>query len=195
MPNSRLMLVLLAAGALLVATPAAHSAGSASQAPAAQAAAKKKCKKGYKRVTVKKAGKTKKVCRKKKKAAGPAGPSVAEVESIIRGIEQAGHETWLGPESMEVTFEQPTKILPMRQYDPYAADPLDASGPVPAWPVLAWVKTVNHRDDTPEDDTTFGGCLGHQNDWWPYDSLFMFFRGDSGEWTYLTSTDDDGECG
>ena len=185
-----LVRVALLVVALLVAAPVASASTPASSA------AKKKCKAGYTLKTVKKNGKKRKVCKKKKtRRTGPAGPSVAEVESIIRGIAQAGHETWLGPESMEVSFEKPTKVLPMRMYNPYEADPLTATGEVQAWPVLAWTKIVNHRDDTPADDTSYGGCLGHLNSWWPYDSLYMFFRGQSGEWTFLTSTDDAKECG
>ena len=116
---------------------------------------------------------------------------MAEIEAIIRGIHQGRHESWLDPESMEVTLREADQ----GEYDPYAADPLNAGGPVPAWPVLAYVKVVNHRDDTPADDTNYDGCLGHLNSWWPHDTLIMFFRGDSGEWTYLTSTDDRKECG
>lgn len=192
MRPSRPILALLAAFALLVAAaPAAGAAGAAGTTPSASVS--KKCKKGYKRVTVKKDGKKRRVCRRKK--AQPSGPSVAEVEKIIREQHQARHETWLGPESIEVVFERPTKILSMRKYDPYAADPLNAAGAVPAWPVTAWIKVVNHRDATPEDDTDYDGCLGHRNSWWPYDTLYMFFRGYSGEWTYFTSSDERGECG
>ena len=126
---------------------------------------------------------------------GPAGPSVAEVEAAIRGLAQAGHRYDLPPESIEVTFEQPTQILPMRMYNPYGNDPLTATGEIEAWPVRAWVKQVEHRDDTPEDDTYYGGCLGHLNSSWPYDGLYMFFRDDSGAWTFKSTTAKAGDCG
>lgn len=191
MPRPVLALIALVALCLVAPAGAAQAAGAVPAA--ASAKKKKKCRAGFKRATVRKQGRKRVVCRRKRPR--PAGPSVAQVESIIRGHQQSYHETWLGPESIEVTFERPTRVLPMRMYDPYAADPLSAAGPVPAWPVLAWVKSVNHRDDTPEDDTDYAGCLGHLNSWWPYDTLYMFFRGHSGEWTFLTSSDEDGECG
>ncbi len=171
-------LAALVLGAVPVSAPAAAPAGTAA----------KKCKPGFKKVTVKRNGKKRTVC-KRKQAAAPAGPTVGEVEAMVRDVHQARHESWQTPEDVVVTFEQPTRILPMRKYDPYEADPLNAGGPVPAWPVLMWVKVVNNGD------TTYDGCLGHLNSFFPFDNLVMVFRGASGEWTFLTSTDDDGECG
>jgi hypothetical protein len=192
-----LLVALLAFGVL--SAPAQAAGG---DAPTATAAAKKKCKKGTKAVKVRSKGKTRTVCRKPKSRkpaakapAGPAGPSVAEVEAIIRGQAQAGHETWLGPESIAVTFERPTQVMPMVMYNPYEADPLTATGKVEAWPVRAWTKIVNNKDTTPDDDTKYGGCLAHLNSFFPYDSLYMFFRGQSGEWTFLTSSAKPGDCG
>ena len=118
---------------------------------------------------------------------GPVGPSVADVESIIRGGLQAGHLAWLGPESIEVIFEQPTQVLPMVQYDPYAADPLHAGGAIEAWPVRAWTKSINHHDATPEDDTRYAGCDGHLDHAWPHDGIYMFFRSAAGGWDFKTT--------
>ena len=206
MSRSRPVLLLLVA--LLVSAVAAGPAGASAEtgatAPTASAAAKKKCKKGTRAVKVRSKGRTRTVCRKRKSRAkrtpapapkGPAGPSVAEIESIIRGQAQANHQTWLGPESIEVIFERPTQVLPMVMYDPYAGDPLHAGGPIEAWPVRAWVKIIDHKDATPEDDTKYAGCLGHLNSWWPYDDLHMFYRDQTGAWAYRTSGAKPGDCG
>jgi hypothetical protein len=196
-PRCRTAVLALVATLLVACLPAPASAAPAGASTSASAAAKKRCKKGTKRVRVKRAGKTRWVCRKAKKQsgaksapapAGPAGPSVAEVESIIRGLLQAQAPYPLPAEAVQVSFEQPTQVLPMVMYDPYEGDPLHAGGPVEAWPVRAWVKSVTVRDATPEDDTDFGGCLGHRNSWWPYDTIYMFNRGLSGEWVMTTSS-------
>ena len=209
---SRTRLLLFSLSLVLVASVAspATQAGAGSQATAAAA---KECKQGYKRVKVRSNGRTRTVCRKKKRPAatspaggqgtttttsapgGPSGPSIPEVESIIVGQLKAGAPYPLGEDSVEVVFEKPTQILPMVMYNPYANDPLTATGEVPAWPVRAWVRSVTHRDDTPEDDTYYAGCLAHLNSSWPYDSLYMFWRGQSGEWTFTTTTAKAGDCG
>src|SRR5690349_8221436 len=109
-------------------------------------ASTKKCKKGYKRVKVGHGRKAHLVCKKVKKTKAPAqqtpvaptnpapeapapgtpaapeapaGPSVAEVETIIRDGLQAQHLPSLGPDSIAVTFEQPTQVLAPVSYDPY----------------------------------------------------------------------------
>lgn len=167
--------------------------------------AKHRCHKGYKAVKVKKHGHRRWVCRKKKThhaapkpapspspspsptPSAPAGPSVADVESIIRTIAQAHHEPWLGPESIAVTFEQPTQVLPAVKYDPNAADPLNAGGAIDAWPVRAWTKIVNNHDATPADDTHYAGCDGHLDSAWPHDMMYMFFQSAAGGWTFKST--------
>jgi hypothetical protein len=193
-PRCRTAVLALVVIALVACLPASAAASPDGATATASAAAKKRCKKGTKLVRVKKGGKTRSVCRRSKKktsapkSAGPAGPSVAEVESIIRGLLQAQAPYPLPAEAVQVSFEQPTQVLPMVMYDPYEGDPLHAGGPVEAWPVRAWVKAVTVRDATPEDDTDFAGCLGHRNSWWPYDTIYMFNRGLSGEWVMTTSS-------
>jgi hypothetical protein len=124
----------------------------------------------------------------------PKGPSVATVQRIIKGGLQAQHESWLGPESIEVTFTRKTQVRKPVKYDPYANDPNSATGPVRAWPVRAWVTYVNHHDETPEDDTRYTGCSGHLDETWPHDSLYMFFKDTRGHWTYLSSSAKPGVC-
>jgi hypothetical protein len=212
----RALLLLLALAAVAAIAPATAAAASAGTSATASAAAKRKvCKKGYKVVKVRTRGRVRSVCRRRRAKApaarqpaaqppapagtsapaGPAGPSVAEVESIIRGQLQAQAPYPLPAEAVEVLFERQTQVMPMVMYNPYEADPLTATGKVETWPVRAWVKAITHRDATPEDDTNWGGCLGHLNSYWPYDSLYMFFRGQSGEWTFLTSSANPGDCG
>lgn len=145
-------------------------------------AAKKKCKNGYRLVTVKKHGKTRHVCKKKRHAA-PAGPSVAEVEAIVRGQEQAGAPAYLQPEDVEVIFDRPTKILGRIKYDA-DGDPNNGSGPINAWPARVYGRAITHRDSTPEDDTHYLGCLAHQNRAWPYDSIYYFFKSEAGGWEF-----------
>jgi hypothetical protein len=176
----------------------------------------KKCRKGYKRVRVRHGRHSRYVCRKVKKKvlapvaptpptdtqptaptdtapsqpttpSAPAGPSVADVEKIIRDGLQAQHLAFLGPESIEVIFEQPTQVLAPVSYDPYAADPLHAGGAIQAWPVRAWVKSINHHDTTPADDTHYAGCDGHLDSVWPHDQLYMFYASDAGGWAFKTT--------
>ena len=201
------VLLLICALALVALVPAATA--SASQ----PASAAKKCRKGYKRAKVKRRGHVRVVCRKVKKAkrtttpapgtststatpapSAPAGPTVAEVEAIIRGGLQAQHQSWLGPESIEVIFERPTQVLSSVQYDPYGNDPLHAGGPIEAWPVRAWVKYISHQDATPEDDTRYTGCDAHLDQTWPHDSLYMFFRSSTGSWDFRSTSAKPGDC-
>ena len=191
---------------------------SASTAPPRVAMAKK-CKRGYKRVKVRRHGKVHFVCKRKRPPAPTAtpapattpvaqpapqqtpaapvdpGPAVADVEDAIRASLQANHLPALPPESIEVTFEQPTLVLSKVSYDPYANDPLHAGGAIDAWPVRAWVKYVNNHDATPADDTHYGGCDGHLDAVWPHDMLYMFFRDATGAWSFKGTNAKPGDCG
>jgi hypothetical protein len=217
--TARLRVALVAACALSVTgLPIAGSAHGAASAPTAHVAKKKRkrCRRGFHRVHVRRHGRRVTVCRRiHHKAApkppaptpppssspappaptGPAGPGVADVEAMLRGAAQADHEPWLGPESVEVVFDQPTQVLGVTQYDPYANDPSHAGGPIDAWPVRAWYHVVNHHDSTPEDDTRYEGCEAHLDHVWPHDSLIMVFRDATGAWTFKTATAKPGDCG
>lgn len=188
-----ILLVALAATALLVplSAPANSPAGSVT------AAKKKKCKKGYRAVRVRRNGHRVWVCRRKSAPAGPAGPSVQEAEAMIVAQEQSNHQAWLGPESIEVVFDQPTQIGQRVKYDPYGADPNHAGGPIDAWPARMYFHSIDHHHTNPADDQVhYGGCEGHLDHAWPHDSLVMFFRDTNGAWTFRsTPATQFGGCG
>jgi hypothetical protein len=199
-------MVCVLAAALLVGTATTSSAATGSSAVHT---AKKKCKRGYVLRTVKRHGKRVKVCKKKPRhsttttttqptttttpqdgpttptqPSGPQGPSVAEVEQIIRAQLQAGAPAYLGPSAVEVIFEQPTQVLPQTQWD--TDGPNNSTGVTDAFPVRAWVKSITHRDSTPDDDTRYFGCDGHLDHTWPHDSLYYFYPSPAGGWTFKT---------
>ena len=162
---------------------------------------KKKCRHGYVLRTVKRHHKRVKVCKKKKHSqsapqqstptspsppppSAPAGPSVAEVEQDITAQLKAGAPSYLGPDAVEVVFEQPTQVLAQTQGD--TDGPNNSTGVIDAFPVRAWVKSITHRDATPDDDTRYFGCDGHLDHAWPHDQLYYFYPSEAGGWEFKT---------
>lgn len=194
-------LVCMLCAALVAGTSA--FAGTPGSAPAPAHAAKKKCKKGYRLRTVRRHGKRVKVCKKKPRhtaptttttpttdpttttpdqPSGPQGPTVQEVESIIVAGQKAQAPAYLGPDAVEVIFDQPTQVLPVTQWDANG-NPLDGAE-VQAWPVRAWYRSITHRDSTPDDDTRYYGCEGHLDHAWPHDQILYFFQSAAGGWDF-----------
>lgn len=187
MHGLRLVTLVIAAALVAAIAPAATSA--ATGPVQAVAAAKKRCNPGYKRVKVRRAGKTRTVCRRRRasanRQAGAGGPSPAQVEAAIAGVLRERRDSYLPESAVEVRFDRPTQVLPQRTWD---FDPSTSLGEMPVYPVRAWVTVITHRDDTPEDDTRYQGCNGHLDSTWPYDSVFLFYESSAGGWEWRTDT-------
>ena len=92
------------------------------------------------------------------------------------------------PDPMQIglvsVFEQPTQVLAQTQWD--TDGPNNSTGVIDAFPVRAWVKSITHRDATPDDDTRYFGCDGHLDHAWPHDQLYYFYPSEAGGWAFKT---------